>query len=69
LGPPFGSDPAYSGITTTQLTSLTNGLGNYSFIYDSAGAGELAQVTFPFGGHLRWLYSTETYATGGRCGR
>jgi RHS repeat-associated protein len=61
LGPPFGSDPNYNGLTTTHLaTALLT--GTYQFTYDSAGAGELNEVTFPFGGHLRWSYQNDLYS-------
>ena len=35
---------------------------NTSLTYDSLGAGELTQVTLPYGGHFRWAYQTATYA-------
>ena len=67
LGPPFGTDASYSGMTTTHLTSITvPAAGAYGFTYDSAGAAELTQATFPWGGHLRWTYVSQAYAgTGG----
>ena len=33
-----------------------------SFSYDSSGSGELHQVTFPYGGHIRWAYGPFTYS-------
>ena len=33
-----------------------------SFTYDSAGSGELTQVTYPYGGHIRWAYGPFTYS-------
>ena len=60
--PPFGTDPTFAGITTTQLASMTTPTANsWQFTYDSAGASELLQATFPWGGHLRWTYSTDPY--------
>ena len=76
LAPPFNpSDPNYSGVTTTHLTNIVvpaagptgssyPAAGQYTFAYDSAGAAELNQVTFPYGGHLRWSYATANYAGG-----
>lgn len=64
LGPPFGTDSSYSGATTAHLTSITPSAtaSPYQFTYDSGGASELTQVTFPWGGHLRWTYATANYA-------
>ncbi len=66
LGPPFGTDSSYSGDTTTHLTSVTpsSGGGEYAFTYDSAGASELTEAVFPWGGHLRWAYITANYSDG-----
>jgi hypothetical protein len=50
LGPPFGTDSTYSGLTTTRLTTLGvpgTGAGSYAMTYDTAGASELQSVTFP----------------------
>jgi hypothetical protein len=67
--PPFGSDPNFNGIKTAQLTSVNVISANaYQFAYDSAGAQELTQVTFPFGGHLRWIYANDAF-TGSRVQR
>ena len=61
--PPFGTDPSYAGQTTAQLASMTvPGVNAYQFTYDSAGASELLQTTFPWGGHLRWTYATDPYS-------
>ncbi len=64
LGPPFGADSRYAGATATWLGSVSVPIttNTYGFTYDSAGAGELQQVTFPYGGHLRWHYRTFQYA-------
>ena len=63
LGPPFGADPSYAGSTTCHLISLTTATAlPYQFTYDPAGAGELTQVTFPSGGHLRWTHTTDAYS-------
>jgi len=63
LGPPFGSDPAWLGVTSSHLASVApTGLTPYQFTYDSAGGSELTQVQFPFGGHLRWTFATDPYA-------
>ena len=62
--PPFGTDPKYSGISATRLATMTNtsiAAGTYDFTYDSAGASELTEVTFPTGGHLRWNYISFEY--------
>jgi YD repeat-containing protein len=65
LGPPFGTDPSWAGQTTSHLATMNvPSTGNYQFTYDSAGAGELDQVTFPYGGHLRWVYQNFQYAGG-----
>ena len=62
LQPPFGYDPNYAGVTASFLAGMTPPISNpYQFTYDTAGAGELNQVTFPFGGHLRWSYANDTY--------
>ena len=61
--PPFGTDPSFAGVTTTQLASMTNPTANpWQFTYDSAGASELLKATFPWGGHLRWSYGTDPYS-------
>jgi RHS repeat-associated protein len=61
--PPFGTDPGYSGLTVTLLTDMTTAIiPNYQFGYDSAGAGELMSVIFPYGGELTWNYSSFEYA-------
>jgi len=65
LEPPFGSDSRYSGATTMHLATVTPPIGNaYSFTYDTASAGELLQVRFPYGGCLGWGYVSFTYAGG-----
>jgi hypothetical protein len=65
LGPPFGTDASWAGQTTSHLATMNvPSTGNYQFTYDSAGAGELDQVTFPYGGHLRWVYQNFHYAGG-----
>lgn len=63
--PPFGSDPEFAGATTTFLTQASIGAGGpWQFTYDSAGAGELNNVIFPFGGEIAWNYGTFTYIGG-----
>ena len=73
LSPPFGADMLWQGQTTAQLAtyqagytpySNTAALGTYQFAYDLAGAQELTQVTFPFGGYLKWDYASFAYAGG-----
>jgi YD repeat-containing protein len=63
LSPPFGTDPAYAGATTSLLSSLAvpGGSQPYSFTYDSASAAELLKVSFPYGGFLSWNYGTFQY--------
>ncbi len=68
LEPAFGSDANWAGQTTTHLASLApiSSTGAvlvtpYMFTYDTAGAAELLQVTFPYGGHLRWSYGNDAY--------
>jgi RHS repeat-associated protein len=66
--PAFGPDSTYSGVTTRQLTSIAvPAAGTFTLAYDSAGgsqagASELTQVTFPWGGHLAWNYIDANYA-------
>ncbi len=63
LAPPFGYDPLFSGIITSHLSSIDLPTGtSFSFSYDTAGAGELVQASFPFGGHLRWAYFSDAYS-------
>ena len=63
LNSPFGG--ASFGTTTT-LATLTNENTFLAtgFTYDSAGTGELARVTAPYGAYLRWTYANDTL-TGG----
>jgi hypothetical protein len=57
-----GTDPSWAGQTTSQLATMNvPALGSYQFTYDSAGASELDQVTFPYGRHLRWIYQNFQY--------
>ncbi len=46
------------------LSSITNNATGLvmSFGYDTSNAGELTQVTFPYGGHMRWQYGATAYA-------
>jgi hypothetical protein len=63
--PPFGADPNFAGGGAQQLTTLRLGdYTNYLFAYDSAGASELQQVTFPTGGVLKWDYANDGYSGG-----
>lgn len=55
LGSPFGN-ASFLQSSTNNATNLTT-----QFTYDAANAGELTQVTFPLGGHLRWDYLSATY--------
>jgi YD repeat-containing protein len=62
VNPPFGADSTYAGATTYHLAStLLTGGTFLTFSYDTAGASELTQVTYPQGGHLRWVYATDPY--------
>jgi hypothetical protein len=62
LGPPFGTDPTYSGLTTTLLAGMTVPTANaWQFGYDSAGAGELLSAISPYGGELSWNYASFAY--------
>ena len=36
-----------------------------SFTYDTYGYGDLLQVTFPYGGHIRWAYRNFTFTVNG----
>jgi RHS repeat-associated protein len=63
--PPFGADPNFGG-SATVLTQATIGYAQpWQFAYDSAGAGEMQSVIFPFGGQIAWNYSSFAY-TGSR---
>ena len=54
LGPPFGTDPTYSGLTTTLLKGMTVPTANaWQFGYDSAGAGELLSAISPLWGRAQ----------------
>ncbi len=62
LAPPFsGSSGSYG--TASLLSGVTNSATNLTtgFTYDSTGSGELVQTIFPYGGYLRWTYSTAGY--------
>jgi RHS repeat-associated protein len=63
-GQPIYSPWGVSFSTTSLLTGITfTGLGySYNFTYDtSLNDGDLTQVQFPQGGHLRWAYENCTY--------
>ena len=76
-----GSQGLFSPFTNTTACGSTNSNCGYavylssvtrtgvnlttSFAYDSNGYGDLTQVTFPYGGHIRWAYRNFTY-TGSR---
>ncbi len=47
----------------SSITNNTTGLAT-SFGYDASNSGELTQVTFPYGGHMRWQYGATSYAQG-----
>ena len=59
---PFGSSSRSLG-STTFLNSINNKATSFTtnFSYDSGGAGELTQVTFPLGGYVRWVYGNAAY--------
>ena len=62
LHSPFPTNPSFG--VTDFLTSITNnstGLAT-TFTYDSANAGELIKVTFPYQGNFSWQYGTKAYA-------
>ncbi len=63
LESPFGSSGKSFG-TAGLLSSATNNATGLTtgFTYDSGDAGELQQVTFPLGGHMRWQYATAAYS-------
>jgi RHS repeat-associated protein len=57
---PFGGTPE----TTTFLYSATiSGIG-LSYQFAANNSGELTQVTFPYGGYLKWAYAPMTYSGG-----
>ena len=60
---PIGSGTAAE--TTVFLNSVTDTATGLitSFTYDPSGSGELTQVTYPYGGHIRWVYGNEMYAS------
>jgi hypothetical protein len=62
--PPFGSDPNWSGATAAYLAAMPRAEGSYAFSYDAPGSGEMTQVRFPWGGHLRWVHSSNGYSGG-----
>ncbi len=63
LSAPFGSSGAsfdtveFLDSATNNATSLTD-----TFTYSAANTGELTQVTFPLGGHIRWDYGNAAYS-------
>ena len=64
-GQPLYSPSGASFSTASSLTGITfSGLGySYGFTYDTTlRDGDLTQVQFPQGGHLRWAYQSSTYA-------
>ncbi len=58
LNSPFSQNTTPA--VTQTLGSITNNNTNLTtnFTYDP-NSGELTQVTFPFGGHIRWTYANE----------
>ncbi len=61
LSSPFSPPVAFGTTTLLQSLAVTSlGYGS-SFQYDSSGSGELASVTFPYGGKIRWAYRPFTY--------
>jgi RHS repeat-associated protein len=61
LNSPFAPATGYGNWTF--LSTVANGVPlTTSFTYDSTGTGELDQVTFPYGGHIRWAYGPFTYS-------
>ena len=68
LQPPFGNDPGWGAATTAHLSQIVPGyslttpvVAPYQLTYDLQGAGELMEVVFPYGGHLRWTYASDPY--------
>ncbi len=63
LAAPFGSSTtpfstvAFLQSATNNFTSLTE-----TFAYGAGNTGELTQVTFPYGGYLRWEYGSVAYS-------
>jgi RHS repeat-associated protein len=51
------------GTTSLLAAAITTGLGySYNFTYDTTlNDGDLTEVEFPQGGHLRWTYTNCTY--------
>ncbi|HTR35829.1 MAG TPA: RHS repeat-associated core domain-containing protein [Bryobacteraceae bacterium] len=55
----------FDGVTTYPavywlLTAKRPSLNPTSFTYDSSGSGELDEMATPYGGHLRWSYTSYT---------
>ncbi len=59
---PFSGSQSFDSVHMLSSFADTLTAESTSFTYDSAGAGELLQVTFPYGGHIRWVYGNETLA-------
>jgi len=71
LNSPFAGTTACGSTNTNcgtvgYLASVTRTGVNLttSFSYDGNGYGDLQQVTFPYGGHLRWAYRNFAYSGG-----
>jgi RHS repeat-associated protein len=65
LKDPFANSPYGTTALLQNLKQTGTGLTT-SFIYDNAGAGgaaagELTQITTPYGGHIRWGYGSFNY--------
>ena len=50
-------------VSIEAITDRTTSL-KHTFLYSSSSTAELAQVTTPFGGHIRWSYGNETLNDG-----
>jgi RHS repeat-associated protein len=59
--PPFGTDANYGSAVQLLTTVPLGPLQPYHFAYDTAGAGELASVIFPYGGEISWNYDSFQY--------
>lgn len=62
LASPFGNAGTFDSVSFLQSTSNNATNLTTTFTYDSAHAGELVQVMFPLGGHIRWQYGNAAYA-------
>jgi RHS repeat-associated protein len=64
LTSPYSPNPQFSSVETiASITNATTDLAT-TFAYDPSNDGELTQVTFAYGGHIRWQYGATNYAQG-----